>query len=45
MAATASPEFRLKPIPIAGAIVLAGGFSYIFVKFLGLPIPYMNLPG
>ncbi|MHA6641302.1 tripartite tricarboxylate transporter TctB family protein [Mesorhizobium sp. A623] len=45
MAATASPEFRLKPIPIAGAIVLTGGFSYIFVRFLGLPIPYINLPG
>lgn len=45
MAATASPQFSLKPIPIAGAIVVAGGFSYMFVKFLGLPIPYINLPG
>jgi putative tricarboxylic transport membrane protein len=45
MSATASPQFRLTPVPIAGAIVVAGGFSYIFVKFLGLPIPYINLPG
>ncbi|MBU2311754.1 MAG: tripartite tricarboxylate transporter TctB family protein, partial [Alphaproteobacteria bacterium] len=45
MSATASPEFALKPKPIAGAVIVAGTFSYIFVKLLGLPLPYINMPG
>lgn len=45
MSATASPEFSLKPKAFAGAVIIAGTFSYIFVKLLGLPLPYINLPG
>ena len=45
MAATASPEFKLKPVPVVGAIVVTAGFSYLFVRLLGLPLPYINLPG
>lgn len=45
MSATASPEFALKPKALAGAVIVSGTFSYIFVELLGLPLPYINLPG
>lgn len=42
--AIASVNFRLSPVPFAGMLVLAFGFSFIFTRLLGLPLPLIRLP-
>ena len=42
--AMASVDFRLSPAPLAGMLVLAFGFSFLFTRLLGLPLPLIRMP-
>ncbi|WDZ76231.1 tripartite tricarboxylate transporter TctB family protein [Ensifer adhaerens] len=42
--ALASADFRFSPKLLAGLLIVAFGFSFIFVRVLGLPLPLIRLP-
>jgi hypothetical protein len=44
VAAMSSASFRFSPVALAGMLAIALGFSFIFVRFLGLPLPLIRLP-